>query len=87
MSEKETKLHTKMAEPVEADTSKSRTASPQDAADFDSLWLDSSLGDGITDSAAAERSKTGNALAWQTARRAQAWWSAGPARPDCFLCS
>jgi hypothetical protein len=46
----------KWPEPVEADTSKSRTASPQDAADFDSLWLDSSLGDGFTDS--PERSKS-----------------------------
>jgi hypothetical protein len=47
-----------VAQPIEVDTSKSRTASAQDAADFDSLWLDSSLGDGITDSAAAERSKS-----------------------------
>jgi hypothetical protein len=34
MSEKETKLHTKMAKPVKADTSNLRTASPQDTADF-----------------------------------------------------
>jgi hypothetical protein len=87
MSEKETKLHTKMAEPVEADTSKSRTASPQDGADFDTLRLNHSLGGGITDSAAVERSKTRQRSRVTNGSRAQAWWSAGPARRDCFLCS